>query len=368
MKITFAIPNIEISGGVKAVFEFANHLSDRGHEVVVLCPLALSYSRFQTAIMPLVQAVRNPGTKGKSHTSPDWFCLRADLRIVPNLKEKYVPDGDIIVATWWETAYPISRLSPRKGHKFYLAQHYEVWGGPKEKVDRSYSLGLKIIVNSTWLKNILGRDLGVAVDSLIFHAPDLEQFYPENRGRVAAPIRVLMPHRSLPWKGVADGVTAFAMAKKKYPNTQLVMFGLEHGDDVPPETEFHERPTGDRLREIYNSCHVFLFPSHAEGFGMPPMEAMLCKCAVVTTDVGAVRDYAIRGKTALISPPQSPKLLGDNLIRLLEDDDLRSRLSEEAFRHVRRHFSWEKAASQIEKRFSNALEEGDIQGKGCDQY
>ena len=135
-----------------------------------------------------------------------------------------------------------------------------------------------------------------------------------------------MPYRNLKWKGVNDGINAFEIVRKKYHDIQLVMFGPKLGKDVPAYVEFHEKPSNNKLRAVYNSCDIFLFPSHSEGFGMPPMEAMACKCAVVATNVGAVPDYAIPGETALISPPRMTELLAKNVIKLVENKKLRMKI------------------------------------------
>jgi len=358
MKITFILPNIAISGGTKAVFEFANHLYDRGHDVSVVYPL-----------LPMTSGAKwysLGGLKGKTlgivdnlkqGVHIDWFDLKGNLIRVPSLSERYMPDADIIVATWWETAYYVSRYNETKGEKFYLAQHYEIWGGPKERVNNSYKLGLRIVVNSNWLRNILQDTLGVGVEALILHSPDFDQFYPEDSKRSSDRIRILMPYRKIEWKGIKDGIRAFKIAKEKHPNIQLVMFGPARDRDVPNNVEFYEKPYENQLREIYNSCDIFVFPSHVEGFGMPPMEAMACRCAVVTTNVGAVPDYTIPGETALVSPPQSPELLAENIIKLVGDEKLLKRISEAGYNHIIENFNWNKATDALEKTFSKALSE-----------
>jgi len=292
----------------------------------------------------------------KQGTRVEWFDLRANLIRVPTLAERYIPDADIVVATWWETAYCVSQYSNSKGAKFYLAQHYEIWGGPEEAVNNSYRLGLRIIVNSTWLKNILQDKLGVEVEASILHSPDLDQFYPEDRGKSSDTIRILTPYRRIEWKGTQDAIRAFEIVREKHPNVQLVMFGPTPDRDVPSYVEFHEKAYKDKLREIYNSCDIFVFPSHVEGFGMPPLEAMLCKCAVVTTNVGAVPDYAIPGETALVCPPKSPELLAESIISLIEDPELRKRISEAGYKHVIQNFSWDRATDELEQVFNKALD------------
>lgn len=345
MKITFILPGIGLSGGVKAVFEFANHLEKLGHTVNIihpLVPLSLSLKgKIRGTIGNLI--------RGKN---PSWFVLKAKLVRVPILSEKYIPNADIIVATWWQTAYIVNKLNAKKGKKFYLVQHYETWGGPEREVENSYKLGLKIIVNSTWLKNLLLDKLDVKSEALIFHAPDHEQFYPEKIIKEDKnTFRILMPYREELWKGALDGFKAFKIIEKAKPNAKLVIFGPKPKNDHLLEgVEFHNFPVKDKLRKVYNSCDLFLFPSIFEGFGMPPMEAMACNLPLVATRVGAVPDYTISGETALVSEPGDAPSLAKNAIKLIENEAERKKIAENGRNHVGQ-FTWDKAARQLEQVF-----------------
>jgi hypothetical protein len=354
MKITFVVPGIGMSGGTRVVFEYANHLQKRGHDVTVIYPLiALTLGSGWSGPRALVNGIIESAHNLVSNSKTDWFDLKARLLRVNTLAEKYVPNADIIVATWWATTYYVSRYDKRKGEKFYLIQHYEIWGGPKGQVENTYRLGFRNIVISTWLKNILQDKIKVPVADLISNAVDLNQFYPDAEAKANKTIRILMPYRTEKWKGVPDGIKAFEIARENHPQVQLVMFGPSRAGDLPGYVEYHRSPYGERLRKIYNSCDIFLFPSHEEGFGLPPMEAMACNCAVAATSVGGIPDYTIPGVTALVSPPKSPELLAENLIRLIEDEELRKRIASAGCEYVKK-FTWDKATEKLEKLFQDA--------------
>ncbi len=362
LKITFIVPDVDLSGGVKAVLEFSNHLIDLGHEVTVVyptIPMSNGASWYNPGLM-----LRRGRTMAKkiNRTSPlDWFDCRGRLIKVPTLAEKNIPKGDVVIATWWETAYLVADYNKDKGEKFYLIQHYEVWGGPTDKVNASFLLGLKNIINSSWLREILEDKLNAPVDILIPHAPDLDQFFIEDQHRTRLDddgnIRILLSYRDIEWKGMADGFKAFRVAREKNPKIKLVIFGPEKGSDVPADAEFHLRPTKETLRHLYNSCDIFLFPSILEGFGMPPMEAMACGCAVVLTRVGAVPDYTIENKTAIICEPQSTEQLAEGILKLVGDETLRKKISEAGRRHITENFSWSDSTRQLERFILSTLKQ-----------
>ena len=156
------------------------------------------------------------------------------------------------------------------------------------------------------------------------------------------------------FKGISDGIKAFEVAKKKYPDIMLVMFGIVRGRDVPQYVEFHERPTQHKLREIYSSCDIFLSPSHLEGFNLCPVEAMACKCATILTDVGAVHDYAVHGTTSLICAPGDVNCISSYLIRLLRNEEELKRLSMTGFNFIK-NLTVENAVRELESTFMSFI-------------
>jgi Glycosyl transferases group 1 len=80
------------------------------------------------------------------------------------------------------------------------------------------------------------------------------------------------------------------------------------------------------------------------------VEAMACGCALVTTDNGGSRDYAVDGETALVVPPGGPRALADAAERLLQDVTERTRLAAAGAELVRRRFDWDRTAALLESR------------------
>jgi glycosyltransferase involved in cell wall biosynthesis len=106
-------------------------------------------------------------------------------------------------------------------------------------------------------------------------------------------------------------------------------------------------PTRGRLRKAYGRAAVALVPSIAEGFGLVAIEAMGSGAALVTTDNGGSRDYAVHEETALVCPAGDAEAMAAAVARLLTDDDLRRRIAS-AGRDRARQFSWDRSAETLE--------------------
>jgi glycosyltransferase involved in cell wall biosynthesis len=69
--------------------------------------------------------------------------------------------------------------------------------------------------------------------------------------------------------------------------------------------------------------------------------------ALAATDIGGHREYALHESTALLSPPKDPHALAANLLRLVQDRELRLRLAAAGNRFMQQ-FTWERATDAME--------------------
>ena len=97
----------------------------------------------------------------------------------------------------------------------------------------------------------------------------------------------------------------------------------------------------ERLATLYAHALAFVFPSKAEGFGIPILEAMSLGCPVACMRAPGSEEAA--GGAALLADPGDEAVLAENLARLTTDHALRDDLV--ARGHARAaELSWEKAA------------------------
>ncbi|GAA4319387.1 glycosyltransferase family 1 protein [Compostibacter hankyongensis] len=89
---------------------------------------------------------------------------------------------------------------------------------------------------------------------------------------------------------------------------------------------------------IYGHASLFVFPSLYEGFGFPPLEAMVNGCPVVVSDTASLPEVC--GEAALYFNPYDVYDIRDKIDRVLKDHDLREKLIEKGRDRVRK-FTWE---------------------------
>jgi L-malate glycosyltransferase len=364
LKITFLLPHFPVrpAGGFRVVYEYSNRLVSRGHSVTVVHANGMppvGHRSLRDRASSARGWLRNRLLRPKI----DWHKIdkRVEIRLVPALDEDYIPDGDIIFATAWQTVRPVLEYSRDKGEKCYLIQHYEIMMGEKKLVDETWRSSLHKVVVSKWLHG-LGKDLGSDGLTYIPNGIDL------NRYRLTRPMdrkpRVAMMFSKVPFKGGADGIKALEIARKKHPNLRAVFFGVSRfRPSIPSWIEYHANPAQDFIvNEIYNGSSMFLCPSLSEGFALPPAEAAACGCAVVSTDCGGIRDFIENGVTGLLSPPQDPEALAANLCLLLENESLRVELANAGNCSVSR-LDWERSTDLMEEFLNRVVGSGVLKGQ-----
>lgn len=346
-------------GGFKVVFEYANALAARGWIPYITWPyIPLGEKVPRLMGHPLLWARRRAGhvlrSLYKSHDPSPWFQLdrRVQSRWAYSLESSDIPDASAVVATWWETAEYVARLPGNKGKKYYLIQHLETWGGPEDRVMATWKLPLRKIVIAKWLRSIadgLGESCTYIPNGLDFASFGID-VPPERRRRD----RLMMLFHNSDWKGSEDGLRATEIARSRIPSLELDLFGTPPPPaGLPGWVSYHRNPPQRELRSLYNRAAIFVAPSWAEGWPLPPAEAMQCGCALAATDIGGHREYAIDQKTALLAPAKRPEALADCIVRLATDPDLRVAIACNGRSHVKQ-FTWARATEALE----NALKTG----------
>lgn len=130
---------------------------------------------------------------------------------------------------------------------------------------------------------------------------------------------------------------------------QLVVVGADRaalgaaGLTPPTDAVFVGRCDDATLRALYMDAHAQVFPSRTEGFGLPPLEAMLCGCPAIVAPAGAIPEMC---RDAVLYADVDDPAGWRQAITTLSDPAVRS--AKRAVGHDRAAaFRWDSAGRQL---------------------
>ena len=275
MRITMFVGRADLSGGQRVIHIYAQKLQERGHEVLVIArpprkPTLRERLRWKLLKKPLPAAARPSASYFDKALHPRDYAFKFLDEHRPATAAD-VPDADVVVATWWETAEWVNLFPASKGAKAYFLQHYEAYDGGEARVDATWRLPMHKICVAQWLVELARTRFNDPSAELVSNAVDLDQFTAPPRGKQPVPTVGVM-YSWIPFKGCDLSFKAYEIAKRQVPELKLISFGaVDPRPEVPlPEgVEFRFQPPQEQIKDYYARCDAWLFGSRSEGFGLP---------------------------------------------------------------------------------------------------
>ena len=358
MKITFVMATATLAGGDRVVATYAEYLQKWGHDVFIVSQPPSQPSLRQKARTLL----KGQGWMFRAKTEPPHTQrVNVPHQVLERQRpvtDADVPDADVVVATWWETAEWVAKLSETKGAKAYLIQHHEVFDYlPKDRVKATYSLPLHKITVSTWLLELMQTEYDDLDVSLVPNSVDTEQFYAPARGKQPIPTVGLI-YSPAYWKGCDVSLKAFSLAQDKIPNLRLVAFGVRQPLPelpLPPGTEYGCKMPQNTLKDFYAKCDAWLFGSRLEGFGLPILEAMACRTPVIGTPAGAAPEL-LADKAGILVKAEDSEDMARAIEQIYGLSDAEWRVMSDAAYARATSYTWGDAAARFEAALHTAIE------------
>lgn len=196
------------------------------------------------------------------------------------------------------------------------------------------------------------------------NAIDGRRFHPGAEGRDDVHALGLQPGdyictvgRLEPRKNHVNLLRAYAMLPASRP--PLVVIGQRDFDSEPiyavvrelgieDEVRFLENVPDGSLPALIRHCRIFAYPSFAEGFGMPVLEAMASGVPVVTSSTTSLPEVA--GDAAITADPESPEDIARAMAALVFDEAACAEAAAAGLRQASR-FSWKASAEVLVQSF-----------------
>lgn len=356
-EIIFLLPSPKAGGGNRVVFELANSLSLKGIAVEVVFP----NNSLEGCPYSIEEGVKLTSVGDYSPSKiKKLFNLIGSLRYV-NKKYRGRHGSRIILTDPIMSLFlPILRV--RRKYRYVQADDYHIFDDMfifRSKVLlRIYRLMTKFsfryyesefIFNSKYTYECFMAVAGNRkVDFKLVHpAINHTVFYAnESMGDVSTKPTIGIFARLHPWKGFIDFIKAIDhVPRSKYSKVYVIS-----QDDLSalPSNDFEIiKPNCDvEIADILRECDIFVSTSWWEGFGLPPLEAMACGCAVVSSKSGGIFEYAEEDRNCLLYEPKNHHELSLKLTRLVDDGVLRNNLIKNSLVDSER-FLWDKSADML---------------------
>lgn len=123
-----------------------------------------------------------------------------------------------------------------------------------------------------------------------------------------------------------------------------------HDEDVV----FAGRVSDADLLPLYNLCHLFIFPSLAEGFGLPVLEAMSCGTPTICSNCTSLPEVV--GRSDAVFDPRNPRSITEVMLRALTDNEFRLSLRIHGIEQAK-NFSWDLSARRTIRAFERHHQE-----------
>jgi glycosyltransferase involved in cell wall biosynthesis len=173
-------------------------------------------------------------------------------------------------------------------------------------------------------------------------------------------VRIVSTSALIPRNGLDTLIDAVALLPKRF-DWELVIAG-----DGPEEKNLKSqisylklekrvklvgRVENKNIPQLLASADLFVRLSRKEGFGVSFLEAMAAGVPIIATSVGGIPDFVLDGKTGMLVAPDHPYEAAQSMKRVLEDPELRGRLTRNARTLVKNRYNWDTIADEVKEVF-----------------
>lgn len=355
MNIVFVTPSFKTGGGNRVFIELANQLC-YNKNVLILAPNN-SESKHTFNLNELIKIVLI------GRLAKNKFTKIFNIFKVVHFLNTY-HKNDIIICSDPLFCLFMPLIKSPKLYRFIQADDYRIFDdgmiigkGIALDVYKKICLisyrnkRIKYIFNSTYVyENYCHNAQRFDVPFLLVHpALNRKIFNSNSRSKSTSQIVISLVARKHPSKGLSTFINVWKDLSCRYKKAVSKVILISHDDLSCFDTDGMDIvvPKSDMdIVDVYRKSDVFISTSWREGFGLPPLEAMACGCAVICSDAGGINEYARKDNNCLIFKPKDELALKQALIRVIEDENLRNTLMAEGIESTMA-FTWENSAKQL---------------------
>ena len=165
---------------------------------------------------------------------------------------------------------------------------------------------------------------------------------------------ILFVGRLEPRKNIKGLIEAYTLLKNRYNiSQQLVIVGMIDAlfpdfdirlSGIESDVIFTGGVAQEDLPYLYNGADIFAYPSFAEGFGLPVLEAMACGVPTVTSKTSSLPEVV--GDAGVMIDPWDKEDIAYGIHKVLTEPGLHKRMKEKGLERSKL-FTWEATAERV---------------------
>jgi alpha-1,3-rhamnosyl/mannosyltransferase len=190
----------------------------------------------------------------------------------------------------------------------------------------------RVVTISETVKEDLVREFGLPPGKILVIYPWIKDTFFEPPPATGSPVPgeyLLYLGLRIAHKNVDGIIRSFLLLLDDFPKLKLVIAGSRYStpdmvDRWKGDPRLRERlieipdPTDDDIARLFGGAKAFVFPSFAEGFGLPPLEAMASGVPVVCSDIPVFRE--VYGDAVRYVDPNRAESIAEGIREVLADD------------------------------------------------
>jgi glycosyltransferase involved in cell wall biosynthesis len=309
LKISWVIPQpFEGSGGHRNIFRAIRGLVDLGHSCSI--HVLMDNHRF------------NQGEEIRNFITQEFFDVKAE-EVWHGCNN--ITDCDVLICTYWTTAYVVKENAHKSLLHMYFLQDYEPFffpmGTDYVRACETYKFGFYHITSGPWPLKMLEKEWGVTNGSFFRFPLDRQIYRPAvDKPRKEAPRIIYFARPDMPRRCYPLGLSALEIVKRERPNTEIVFYGdkAEKFNNVPFEfTNVGLAPRIEDLGDLYRSGDVGLCFSTTNP-SLVPFEMMACGLPVVDLDINN-NEVNYGGRDNCVLASANPRDIADKVYSVLDN-------------------------------------------------
>jgi glycosyltransferase involved in cell wall biosynthesis len=334
--------------------EVARRLVKWGHEVSLICG---AYSGAKTDEYIDGVSVHRTGGRIRVYLDAPFIYMRKfqfrvdavidEINTIPWFTPLYVPGKKIAFVHQLAREVLFYELPP-----IFSNQLYKI-----EPTFYKFYRNIPVITVSESTKHMLEK-FGIPSEHIRIIPNGLNPIHLHEKIRKSENPLIAYVGRVVKFKILQTAIKAMARVVKEVPSAKLVIAGRGYEDyyselkqlasrlNLSKNVEFIGPVSVEEKRRLLGSAWVFVYTSILEGWGQTVIEANALGTPAIAYDVPGLRDAVVDGETGILVPCGNSEALADAIVNVLNDDELRKKLSNNAVKWSM-NFSWDKTADKF---------------------